>query len=107
MPYRRQDLDSQVRFGLRTNEVSGRNATYFFDMLTTDSGAQATMNKIVGAKSTPKKQLTVETDWTYLNLEPGDVVEVRSEILLSPVKARVIEHEVDPRLFCRIVARGL
>jgi hypothetical protein len=100
-----QDLDSQARFGVRSNEVSGRNAAFFFDMLTTASGAQATMDKIVGAKSTPKKQFTVETDWTYMNLEPGDVVEIQSAVLLSPVNARVIEHEVDPRLFCRIVAR--
>jgi hypothetical protein len=33
------------------------------------------------------------------------VVEVQSEVLLHPVKARVIEHEVDPRLFCRLAAQ--
>lgn len=102
-----EDLASQERYGIRTGEVNEDGTPLFFDLIPTGSGAQATMDKIVAARSTPKKLFTIETDWTYLNLEPGDVVEIQSDLLASPVVARVIEHQVDPRLFCQIVAREI
>lgn len=101
------DLDSQVVYGRRTGDIDGAlggNALYL-DMLTTLSGAQATAEKVVGNWSTPKKHITASTDWTQLNLEPGDPIRVDSDLFLGDVTARVLEHSIDSRLFCRIQAR--
>ena len=99
------DADSQARFGTRTNEVTGLHKTYFFDMLTTASGAQATLDKILADKAVPRKIVTIETDWRHSDLEPSDIIEINSELLLEPIRGRIIEQELDPRLFSRFTAR--
>ena len=103
------DFSSQAKYGKRTGDIDGAsgNQALHFDMLTTTSGAQATLDKIVGNWSSPKKHYTVETTWAHSTLEPGDVIEIQSPLFLNNIRTRVIEVEIDPRLFCRITSRQI
>lgn len=103
------DYSSQAKYGKRTGDIggaAGSNALHF-DMLTTVSGAQATIDKVIGNWSVPRKQFTINTTWAHSTLEPGDVIEVRSSLLLNNVRARIIEVEIDSRLFVKITARQI
>ena len=101
-----EDSASQALFGVLGNEVvNGQEKSLFLDMTPTEDQAQDIADAIVGAKSTPKKEFRDETDWTYITIEPGDVIIHNSPTLPSAYNARVIENTIDSRLFCRIVAK--
>jgi len=101
------DADSQARFGVLGNEVDSGGRSLFLEMTTTSGQAQNVLNRILADKANPKKQFTDDTDWSYVNIQPGDVIVHSSPTISSPVTARVIENTVDPRLFCRIVAKEI
>ena len=59
------------------------------------------------AKHHTKKEFTDVTDWTYINLEPGDIIQHSTPTLVTGTLARVIENTVDSRFFCRIIAKEI
>ena len=99
------DLASIAVYGTLSNVINDRNTKSLrFDMLTTASGAQNTVDEVVGHISFPKKVFSIETAWNWMNLEPGDRITVNTETLATGVEARIIEHEVDSRFQCHINA---
>jgi hypothetical protein len=101
-------LVSQSIFGVRSNEVVGANGkAYFFDMTAEISQAEKILNAIVIDKAYPRKVFTINTDWSYLNLEPGDVVNVQPATLNDTVEARITEIRTDERLFSQITAKEI
>jgi len=101
------DTDSQALFGVLGNEVNGTVRSYFLDLTPTEDQAQSILDSIMSDKANPEKEFTDVTDWTWINIEPGDIIQHNSPTLTNPVPARVIENSVDSRLFCRIVAKQM
>lgn len=98
-----QDTDSVAEYGELTNEVRGQEKEVFLDLTTNESQAQEIISFAAGHKAFPRKLFSAQTDWTYLNVEPGDIIDMRP-VTANPVYARVVENRVDPRLFCQIEA---
>jgi len=103
----REDVDSQVLYGEITNEVvpEERSKAFFLDFVPTSVQAGLIVDSILADKSGPKKRFEVQTDWTYLNVEPGDVIDIDHPTLYEAIRTRVLEQTIDPHLFCRIVAK--
>lgn len=101
------DSPSQAKYGVLTNEISGTEKTFFYDFVTTEAHAQKVLDFTILNKKEPQKEITIQTDWTYINLAPGDIVELQSVTLNQNIKARVIENSIDPRLFCKIIVREI
>jgi len=99
-----EDIPSQGRFGVLTNEVRGVNKDFFFDFVPDSTQMTGVLNFILDQKKEPRKKYTVTTDWTQLAIAPGDIIDVQASTTITGSLARVIDNTIDPRFFCTITA---
>ncbi len=95
---------SITRFGELPNEVRGQEKEFFFDLIPSQSQMADVLSFITTQKAFPRKRFQIKTTPDHMNIEPGDIVDVRTFTLNGPIKARVVENKVDSRYFAQITA---